>query len=214
MRYRPQTFLTGLLCLMAMLCVSARAEYKRLNEPGADDPMAVQIFQLDNGLTVYLTENHQTPRFYAEIAVRAGSKNDPAETTGLAHYLEHLLFKGTERMGTLDFAKEKPHLDHITELYEEHFREEDPEKRKAIYAEINKESQQAAQYAIPNEFDRLYRSMGAQGLNAHTWLEETVYKVDLPSNRLEQWATIEAERFVDPVFRLFQPELEIVYEEM
>ena len=213
MRYRPLTVLTGILCLLSVLSAPAEAEYKRLGEPAADDPMAVQIFQLDNGLTVYLTENHQSPRFYAEIAVRAGSKNDPAETTGLAHYLEHLLFKGTERMGTLDFEKEKPHLNRITELYEEHFREEDPEKRKAIYAEINKESQLAAQFAIPNEFDRLYRSMGAQGLNAHTWLEETVYKVDLPANRLEQWAAIEAERFVDPVFRLFQPELEIVYEE-
>ncbi|MCC6699367.1 MAG: insulinase family protein [Candidatus Hydrogenedentes bacterium] len=213
MRYRFLTVMLGLVLFFAVLCAPAQAEYRQISEPGADDPMAVQIFQLDNGLTVYLTENHQTPRFYAEIAVRAGSKNDPAETTGLAHYLEHLLFKGTERIGTLDFAKEQPHLDRITELYEEHFREEDPEKRKAIYAEINKESQQAAQYAIPNEFDRLYRSMGAQGLNAHTWLEETVYKVDLPSNRLEQWAAIEAERFVAPVFRLFQPELEIVYEE-
>jgi predicted Zn-dependent peptidase len=175
--------------------------------------MAVQIYQLDNGLTVYLTENHETPRFEAQIAVRAGSKHDPAESTGLAHYLEHMLFKGTTSLGTLDYEKEIAHLDRITELYEKHFHETDPEKRKAIYAEINRESQAAARYEIPNEMDKLYKAMGEQGLNAHTWHEETVYQVNLPANRLEQWAMIESERFAHPVFRLFQPELEIVYEE-
>jgi len=189
------------------------AGYKVIHEPADNDPMAVTIYQLDNGLTVYLTENHQQPRFYAEIVVRAGSKHDPAETTGLAHYLEHLLFKGTQKLGTLDYAKEKQHIDRITALYEEHFREEDPEKRKAIYAQINEESKKAAEFAIPNEFDRMYKSMGASDVNAHTSNEETVYKVELPSNRLEQWAIVETERFINPVFRLFQPELEIVYEE-
>src|SRR5438094_1759154 len=191
----------------------ALAGTKRLNQPTPKDPMAVQIYQLDNGLTVYLTENHETPRFEAQIAVRAGSKHDPAESTGLAHYLEHMLFKGTTRVGTLDYEKEKPHLDRITELYEKHFHETDPEKRKAIYAEINQESQLAAQFEIPNEMDKLYKAMGEQGLNAHTWHEETVYQVNLPRNRLEQWAILESERFQHPVFRLFQPELEIVYEE-
>ncbi len=195
------------------LTIPGLAEYRLVHEPNPNDPMAVRIYELDNGLTVYLTENHESPRFYAEIAVRAGSVQDPADTTGLAHYLEHLLFKGTQQIGTLDFAAEKAHLDQITELYEEHFREEDPAKREEIYAKINEESQKAAQYAIPNEFDRLYRAMGGRGLNAHTWHEETVYKVNLPSNRLEQWAAIESERFSNPVFRLFQPELEIVYEE-
>ncbi|MBI3417271.1 MAG: insulinase family protein [Verrucomicrobia bacterium] len=199
------------LCLGAAL--TAQAGFRRVNAPNPNDPMAVQIFQLDNGLTVYLSENHETPRFYSEIAVRAGSKHDPAETTGLAHYLEHLLFKGTETMGTLDYAKEKPHLDRITELYEQHFREKDPAKRAEIYAEINKESQLASQFAIPNEMDKLYKGMGEEHLNAHTWHEETIYKVGLPANRLRQWAKIEAERFARPVFRLFQPELEIVYEE-
>src|SRR5215831_12264519 len=198
---------------LAALPLSASAGYMRINKPNPADPMAVQIYQLDNGLTVYLTENHETPRFEAHIAVRAGSKNDPAETTGLAHYLEHLLFKGTTQLGTLDYEKEKPHLDRITALYEQHFHETDPEKRKAIYEEINKESQLASQYEIPNEMDKLYKAMGEYGLNAHTWHEETVYQVNLPSNRLEQWAVIESERFPNAVFRLFQPELEIVYEE-
>src|SRR5436190_17380020 len=153
--------------------ISALAGFKRVNQPNPKDPMAVQIYQLDNGLKVYLTENHETPRFEAQIAVRAGSKNDPPETTGLAHYLEHLLFKGTTHLGTIDFEKEKPHLDRITELYEQHFRETDPEKRKKIYEEINKENQLASQYEIPNEMDKLYKSMGEVGLNAHTWHEET-----------------------------------------
>src|SRR5437588_8407642 len=193
--------------------ISALAGFKRINQPNPKDPMVVQIYELDNGLKVYLTENHETPRFEAQIAVRAGSKNDPPESTGLAHYLEHMLFKGTTRIGTLDYEKEKPHLDRILELYEQHFHETDPEKRKAIYAEINRESQRAAQFEIPNEMDKLYKAMGEEGLNAHTYHEETVYQVNLPANRLEQWAIIESERFQNPVFRLFQPELEIVYEE-
>src|SRR2546426_11397422 len=193
--------------------ISARAGFKRINPANPKDPMAVQIYEVDNGLRVYLTENHETPRFEAQIAVRAGSKNDPPESTGLAHYLEHMLFKGTTSIGTLDYEKEKPHLERILELYERHFHETDPEKRRAIYAEINQESQAAAQYEIPNEMDKLYKAMGEEGLNAHTYHEETVYQVNLPENRLEQWAIIESERFQHPVFRLFQPELEIVYEE-
>src|SRR6266542_4312262 len=157
--------------------ISGLAGYKRINQPNPKDPMAVQIYELDNGLTVYLTENHETPRFHAEIAVRAGSKHDPHESTVLAHYLEHMLFKGTDKIGTIDYAKEKPHLDRIAELYEEHFKEKDPEKRQAIYGEINQESQLAAKYAIPNEMDKLYKAMGESGLNAHTYHEETVYTI-------------------------------------
>ncbi|MEE3299941.1 MAG: insulinase family protein [Pseudomonadota bacterium] len=187
--------------------------YKRINTTNEDDPLNTHIYELDNGLRVYLTENHEEPRFYAEIAVRAGSKHDPADATGLAHYLEHLLFKGNQRLGTLDYQAEKPYLDRIVELYEEHFRETDDVRRAEIYAEINSVAQQAAEYAIPNEIDKLYNSMGGTALNAHTWYEETVYKVGLPSNRLRQWAELESDRFVDPVFRLFHTELETVYEE-
>ena len=204
-------------CLIALTILAwmapAVAGYKRINKPNPADPSNVEIYQLDNGLRVYLTENHEKPEFYAELVVRAGYKHDPPETTGLAHYLEHLLFKGTQQMGTIDWQKEKVHIDRIEEFYEQRFRESDPEKRDAIYAKINVESQQASQYAIPNEVDRLYQSMGTTYVNAHTWFEETVYKVGLPSNRLEQWAAIESERYQNPVYRLFQPELEIVYEE-
>ena len=199
--------------LMSNSGVSESVGYMRINTKNENDPLNTHIYELDNGLHVYLTENHEEPRFYAEIAVRAGSKHDPADATGLAHYLEHLLFKGNQSLGTLDYQAEKPYIDRIVELYEEHFRETDDARRAEIYAEINSVAQQAAEYAIPNEIDKLYNSMGGTALNAHTWYEETVYKVGLPSNRLTQWVEIESDRFVDPVFRLFHTELETVYEE-
>ena len=193
---------------------AAAAGYELVNAPDPDDPLQTHIYRLENGLEVYLSVNRDTPRFYAEIAVRAGSKHDPPEATGLAHYMEHLLFKGSERLGTLDFEQERPLLERIAALYEKHFDETDPEKRREIYEEITRVSTEAAVYAIPNELDRLYRAMGGRGLNAHTWHEEVVYKIDLPANSLEQWAVIESDRFANPVFRLFQTELETVYEEM
>lgn len=192
---------------------SSTTGYHRINGASENDPLNAQIFELDNGLKVYLTENHEEPRFYAEIAVRAGSKHDPADATGLAHYLEHLLFKGNQNLGTLDYAAEKPYLDRIVELYEQHFNATDPGARAEIYAEINSVAQQAAEFAVPNEIDKLYNAMGGAGLNAHTSNEETVYKVSLPANRLQQWAEIESDRFIDPVFRIFHTELEVVYEE-
>ena len=189
------------------------SEFKLVEGPTGKDPVRVHHYELANGLQVFLTENHDEPRFYAEIIVRAGGKHDPAESTGIAHYLEHMLFKGTDRMGTLDYEAEKAHLDKIDALYEQHAGETDPEKRKEIYGLINAESQLASKYAIPNEIDRAYAAMGERHLNAHTSVEETVYMVSLPSNRLEHWARLEAERFRQPVFRLFQTELETVYEE-
>lgn len=214
--YRSKRVLSQISIYTLILCLivsAARAGYQRINEPNPVDPMSVEIYRLDNGLTVYLTENREEPRFYAEISVRAGSKHDPSDATGIAHYLEHMLFKGNQNFGTLDYQKEKPHLDKITDLYEQHFHEANPEKRREIYAAINGTAQLAAQYGIPNELDKLYKAMGGRGVNAHTWVEETVYKVNLPTNHLKQWAVIESDRFIDPVFRLFQTELETVYEE-
>jgi predicted Zn-dependent peptidase len=216
---RMATMTWRALLLVALLAVASacgarrEAPYRLVRAPQPGDVMAVHVYELANGLRVYLTHNAEEPRFYSEIVVRAGSKHDPAETTGLAHYLEHLLFKGTERLGTLDYAAEKPYLDRIVELYEEHFAEQDPERRREIYAEINRVGLLAAALAVPNEFDTVYKAFGAQGVNAHTWREETVYKVDLPKNRLRHWAILESERFARPVFRLFHTELETVYEE-
>lgn len=184
-----------------------------LETPRADDPMGVTVHRLANGLTVYLSPNKGEPRVSARIVVRAGSKNDPADSTGMAHYLEHMLFKGTAKLGTLDYEKERPHLEKIRALYEDLFKTKDEKDRAKIYKDIDAENIAASKSAVPNEFDRFYRSIGAEGLNAFTSDEQTVYVVSVPSNRLEQWATVEAERFRNPVFRLFQTEIETVYEE-
>ncbi len=187
--------------------------YTVVHSPDRDDPTDVHVYELPNGLRVYISNNTEEPRFYSEIAVRVGGKHDPEDTTGLAHYLEHLMFKGSTSLGALDYEAEKPLLDEITALYEEHFVEEDAARRAEIYDRINAVSNQAARLVVPNEFTSLYTTLGGGGLNAHTWREETVYKVDLPSNRVEQWAKVEADRFTNPVFRIFHTELEIVYEE-
>jgi len=209
-RFIP-SILTLTLCLFA--ASGLQAAYKLVQAPLPEDPMQVSIYQLDNGLTVYLSENHESPTFRSEIAVRAGSRDDPADATGLAHYLEHLMFKGSQTMGTVDWEKEKEHIDKIYDLYEEHAAATDPEERAAIYRQINEESVKAAQYAVPNEIDILFNTYGFSGINAYTASDRTVYLENVPANRVEQWAMIEAARFTKPVFRLFQTELEIVYEE-
>ncbi|MCB9702918.1 MAG: insulinase family protein [Myxococcales bacterium] len=182
-------------------------------EPLADDAMAVSVHRLSNGMTVYISTDRQKPSFAAWIAVRAGSRNDPADSTGLAHYLEHMLFKGSDELGTVDYAGEEPHLEKIAELYGQLRETDDPAKRQAILAEIDAETQATAKHAIPNELSRLYGAMGISGLNAFTSDDMTAYIADVPSNRLEAWAAVEGERFRDAVFRLFYPELEAVYEE-
>lgn len=178
-----------------------------------NDPLKSRWYILNNGLTVILSPNKTTPRIQTLIATKAGSKSDPADNTGLAHYLEHLLFKGTDKYGTLDYAKEKVYLDKIDALYEKYNHETDESKRKEIYAEIDKVSGEAAKYAIANEYDKLVQSIGATGTNAFTSFEQTVYVNDIPSNEVSKWLSIEAERFRNPVLRLFHTELEAVYEE-
>lgn len=177
------------------------------------DETGVRIYKLNNGLTVYLAQNDDAPRIQTYIPVRTGSNNDPSDNTGLAHYLEHMMFKGTSKLGTLDWEKEKVLLDQISDLYEQHKAEQNPEKKKEIYRKIDEISQEASQYAIANEYDKVISSLGATGTNAHTWLDETVYKNNIPNNELEKWLKIEKERFSGLVLRLFHTELESVYEE-
>jgi predicted Zn-dependent peptidase len=184
-----------------------------LTEPLPDDPMGVTVHRLSNGLTVYISTDRQKPRFSAWIGVRAGSRMDPPDSTGLAHYLEHMLFKGTDEYGTLDAKEEAPHIERVRVLYGELRQTLDEAARKRILAEIDVQTQAMAKVAIPNEHSRMYGAMGIEGVNAFTSFEQTVYIGDVPSNRLEAWATVEGERFTDPVFRLFFPELEAVYEE-
>lgn len=178
-----------------------------------NDPMQTRIYTLDNGLTVYLSVNKNAPRIQTYIAVRAGSKHDPSDATGLAHYLEHMLFKGTDQYGTKDFSKEEPLVKKVEELYEKYRSTKDAGQRKKIYREIDSISGIAAKYAIANEYDKMMSAIGAKGTNAYTWVEQTVYVNDIPTNQLENWLNIEAERFRNPVMRIFHTELEAVYEE-
>ncbi|MBQ8308085.1 MAG: insulinase family protein, partial [Alistipes sp.] len=177
------------------------------------DPLKSRIYTLENGLKVYMTVNREQPRIQTYIAVRVGAKNDPIETTGLAHYFEHLMFKGTEQFGTQNYAEEKPLLDEIERLFEVYRSTEEPEARKALYAQIDSVSQLASKWAIPNEYDKLMSTIGASGTNAWTSQDETVYTEEIPSNQIENWAKIQADRFMNNVIRGFHTELETVYEE-
>ncbi|MBO7444803.1 MAG: insulinase family protein [Bacteroidales bacterium] len=176
-------------------------------------PMKINTFTLKNGMQVMLCEDHQQPSIYGAVLVHVGGKNDPADNTGMAHYLEHLMFKGTDRIGTTDWDAEKPLLDEIDKLYDALHEEKDPARRNEILKKINDASSQAAQYAIPNEVDVILSKMGGTGVNAFTSNDVTCYHNMFPSNQLEKWLTVYAERFRRPVFRLFQSELEAVYEE-
>ncbi|MET3038036.1 insulinase family protein [Chryseobacterium sp. NRRL B-14859] len=178
-----------------------------------NDQAGVRIYTLKNGLKVYLAKNEDAPRIQTYIPVRTGSNNDPSDNTGLAHYLEHMVFKGTSHLGTQDWTKEKVLLQQISDLYEQHKAEKDPAKKKELYKKIDEVSQEASKYAIANEYDKAISSLGATGTNAHTWLDETVYKNNIPSNELEKWLRVEKERFSELVLRLFHTELEAVYEE-
>ncbi len=186
-------------------------KYNYISVP--DDPTKTRIYTLPNGLKVYLSQNKTEPRVQTYIAVKAGSKNDPKETTGLAHYLEHMMFKGTTSYGTTNWAREKMTIDAISQLYEKQRNEKDPEKKKQIYKQIDDMSQEAAKLAIPNEYDKMISSLGAKGTNAYTSKEQTVYVNDIPGNELEKWLVVESERFRTCVLRLFHTELEAVYEE-
>jgi predicted Zn-dependent peptidase len=177
------------------------------------DMLDARIYTLKNGLKVYLSVNKNEPRVQTYIAVRAGSKNDPSDATGLAHYLEHMLFKGTDKFGTVNAAKEKELLDKVIVLYDVYKATTDTEKRKDLYKQIDSLSFLASEFAIANEYDKMLGAIGAKGTNAYTFVEQTVYVNDIPSNQLAKWLTIEAERYRNPVMRLFHTELEVVYEE-
>ncbi len=198
-----------LSAVMLMSLVGCGQRYETVK----GDALETKIYTLDNGLKVFMSVNEETPRIQTFIAVKVGSKNDPSETTGLAHYFEHLMFKGTENFGTSDYAAEKPMLDEIEQLFEVYRATEDEGERKAIYAKIDSISYEASKLAIPNEYDKLMATIGADGTNAWTSADETVYTEDIPSNQIDNWAKIQADRFRNGVLRGFHTELETIYEE-
>jgi predicted Zn-dependent peptidase len=204
-----QLFVAFLFVFQVFLSGQTHYHYETVE----NDPFETRIYTLDNGLKVYLSEYGEEPRIQTFVAVRVGSKNDPSETTGLAHYFEHMMFKGTERFGTTDWENEKVLIQKIEDLFEVYRNETDLEKRAAIYREIDSISYIASTLAIPNEYDRLMTAIGSRGTNAGTSNDYTIYMENIPSNQLVNWAMIQADRFANPVLRLFHTELETVYEE-
>lgn len=176
-----------------------------------EQKIVCKTYTLSNGLTVWLNEDHNQPKVFGAVVVKAGAKDCP--DTGIAHYFEHMMFKGTDKIGTIDYAAEKPFLDQIADKYDELGETDDPKRRAEIQREINALSVQASEFVIPNEFDRLISCYGGTKLNAGTSADFTSYYNVFTPQYMRQWAEINSERFLNPVFRLFQSELETVYEE-
>ncbi len=175
--------------------------------------LKVKTSYLDNGLKVVMCEEHSSPQVYGAVYVHTGSKNDPLDATGMAHYFEHIMFKGTDRIGTINWEAEKVYLDSIDIMYDRLHETTDAKERAAIQQKINELSIASTDYAIPNETDVILTKMGGTGLNAGTSYDQTVYFNTFPSNQIGKWMDVYVERFRNPVFRLFQSELETVYEE-
>ncbi|MDF9828798.1 M16 family metallopeptidase [Parabacteroides sp. PF5-6] len=175
------------------------------------EPLRIKEHTLSNGMTVWLNEDHTQPKVFGAVVVKAGAKDSP--DTGIPHYFEHIMFKGTEKIGTIDYEEEKKYLDQIEVKYDALAATSDPNERESIQLEINELSRKAAAFVIPNEFDRLISRYGGTRLNAGTSYDYTVYFNTFSPQYLEQWAELNSERLIDPVFRLFQSELETVYEE-
>ncbi|MBO4416745.1 MAG: insulinase family protein [Bacteroidales bacterium] len=199
----------SLLFVMVLLALVSCKKYETYD----GDPLKTKIYTLDNGLKVYMSVNKDEPRMQTAICVRVGGKNDPAETTGMAHYFEHLMFKGTQKFGTGDFEAEKPMLDEIADLFEVYRVTTDEAERAAIYHKIDSISYEASKISIPNEYDKLMSAIGASGTNAFTSQDMTCYVEDIPANQIENWARIQADRFENAVIRGFHTELETIYEE-
>ena len=209
---RKIKFLIGLFVAAVMLSGTALAQkYQYKTYP--NDPLQVREYTLDNGLKVFLSVYKDAPRIQTYIAVRAGSKNDPKETTGLAHYLEHMLFKGSHQLGTKDWETEKAYIQKIEDLYEAYRQFDDEATRTAIYRKIDSLSYLASQVAIANEYDKSMSAIGSQGTNAFTSNDYTMYVENIPANQVENWAKVQSDRFPNLVLRLFHTELEAVYEE-
>ena len=193
----------------AALALSSCSKYESVK----GDPLQARIYTLENGLKVYMSVNRDEPRIQTYVAVRAGGKDDPSDNTGLAHYLEHMMFKGTEILGTQNYEAERPMLAQIDSLFEVYRTLTDPAERNALYARIDSISFEASKIAIPNEYDKLMSVIGSKGSNAFTSDDVTCYVEEIPSNQVDNWARIQADRFMNCVFRGFHTELEAVYEE-
>lgn len=198
---------------VAMLTIGSLSAQKYTYKTYPNDPLGVREYTLDNGLKVFMSVYKDAPKVQTYIAVRAGSKNDPHETTGLAHYLEHMMFKGTQKLGTTDWEKEKVLIQQIEDLFEAYRMFDDATTRAAIYHKIDSLSYEASKIAVANEYDKSMSAIGSTGTNAFTSNDYTMYVENIPNNQIETWCEIQADRFQNLVLRLFHTELETIYEE-
>lgn len=175
--------------------------------------LQVETYRLDNGLTVLLNEDSTATKVFGAVLVNAGSKNEDPKATGMAHYLEHMLFKGTQTLGTWNYQSEEPLLDSIRLMYDALAECKDADLRASIQRSINGLAVRAAAYGLPNEMDKLLKSIGSTEINAFTTYDMTFFHNSFPSHEITRWLDLYAARFIDPVFRSFQSELEVVYEE-
>ena len=202
-----------MLCFVAAMLFTGVSAQKYEYKTYDNDPLGVREYTLKNGLKVFMSVYKDAPRIQTYVAVRAGSKNDPSETTGLAHYLEHMLFKGSHQLGTTDWEREKVEIKKIEDLYEVYRKTTDEAARAAIYHKIDSISYVASKIAIANEYDKSMTAIGSEGTNAFTSNDYTMYVENIPANQLEAWAKVQGDRFPNLVLRLFHTELEAVYEE-
>ncbi|MFO7721893.1 MAG: insulinase family protein [Bacteroidales bacterium] len=212
---RRKFFLICFLSVLLSLALTTKAQY---DESGnlihiTEENSNPLVYRLPNGLTVILHSDPSQPQVTGMVVVRTGGKNDLPEATGMAHYMEHMLFKGTTKIGTTDWGRESVHISRIFELYDSLALAKDPQEKERIQQRINEESVAANQYAIPNELDRILKEMGSTGINAGTGPDYTVFYNIFPPHQMDRWLEVYSHRFVSPVFRSFQAELEVVYEE-
>lgn len=200
------------LCMMLVFCLGPALV-------GVGFSQKAKSFTLANGMTFYVYERHQIPTFCGMIMAKVGSVDEGKGETGLAHFFEHLAFKGTPVIGTSDFTKEKPILEQIDKLGEEWSAEfakgakADAQKMAALKEQMKKLQNDALKYAVKDELGKIYAENGGRGLNASTGTDTTQYYLTMPANRIELWFLIESERFKYPAFREFYSERDVIAEE-
>jgi predicted Zn-dependent peptidase len=177
----------------------------------------VTDFTLDNGMQFIVLERHEAPTVSFITYANVGGVDEPPGKTGIAHFLEHLAFKGTTRIGTTNYVAEQPLLDRLDDLHREIERKQaaaaDPDELAALKAEFAQLETEANSYAIQNQFGQIVQQAGGVGLNATTSADATRYFYSFPANKLELWMSLESERFLDPVFREFYKEQQVILEE-
>jgi predicted Zn-dependent peptidase len=226
----------SILVLAALLLASTAAGAKPVPSPppGPRSPSAalagsaprlnVVEHTLKNGMKFLIVERHVAPTVAASIVFKVGGVDDPAGQTGIAHLLEHMMFKGTRTIGTTNYAAERPLMEredqHYAELQRLEYRGQatpfyraDPAHVARLKKEIAQVQSQEKRYIVENELDEAYDHLGGVGLNASTGSDSTTYVIELPANALEAWAYAESDRIRDPVFREFYSERDVVHEE-